>query len=63
MKPELAKQLLKNIIEPIVSEDEAEEIFSELQFLAEYKYDYYEMYAPGRHFLEHFCTLILSAIR
>ncbi len=55
MKPELAKQLLKNIIEPIVSdEDEAEEIFSELQFLAEYKYDYYEMYAPGRHFLEHF---------
>lgn len=54
MKTELAKRLLKDIIEPIVdNEDEAEKIL-ELNFLAEYKYDYYEMYAPGRHFLEHF---------
>lgn len=55
MKAELAKQLLKNIIEPIVDndEDKAEMIFNELQFLAEYKYDRYEMYAPGRHFFEY----------
>lgn len=55
MKSDLAKQLLKNIIEPIVgdNEAEAEKIFHELQFFAEYKYDYYEMFAPGRHFLEH----------
>lgn len=55
MKTELAKQLLKNIIEPLYryDEDSAEEIFKELQFFAEYKYDHYEMYAPGRHFLEH----------
>ena len=55
MKPELAKKLLKTIIENIVEvEDNAEEIFSKLQFLAEYKYDHYEMFAPGRHFLEYF---------
>ncbi|MCK5542760.1 MAG: hypothetical protein KAI40_08695 [Desulfobacterales bacterium] len=55
MKIELSKQLLKDIIEPIV-EDEAQavKIFSDLHFLGEYKYDHYEMYAPGRHFLEHF---------
>ena len=54
MKTELAKQLLNNIIEPICNDEAmSEEIFSELQFLAEYKYDFYEMYAPGRHFLEH----------
>lgn len=56
MKPDLAKQLLKDIIEPLVgnNEAEAERIFNELHFLAEYKYDYYEMYSPGRHFLENF---------
>ena len=55
MKPELAKKLLKNIIEEIVDiEDDAEMIFSKLHFLAEYKYDFYEMFAPGRHFLEYF---------
>lgn len=56
MKPDLAKQLLKDIIEPLVGgrEAEAERIFNELHFLAEYKYDYYEMYSPGRHFLENF---------
>ena len=55
MKASLAKQLLKNIIEPIVgnSEIKAEEIFNELQFLADYKYDRYEMYSPGRHFFEY----------
>jgi hypothetical protein len=55
MKTELAKKLLKNIIENIVEvEDSAEEIFAKLHFLAEYKYDRYEMFAPGRHFLEYF---------
>lgn len=55
MKPELAKQLLKSIIEDIVdSEDVAEDIFSKLEFLAEYKYDHYEMFSPGRHFFEYF---------
>ena len=55
MKPELAKQLLKNIIESVVAnEDEAEEIFTKLQFLSEYKYDHYEMFSPGRHFFEYF---------
>jgi len=59
MKTDLSKQLLKNIIEPIVNdEDEAEKIFSDLQFLGEYKYDQYELYAPGRHFLEHFYVWI-----
>ena len=55
MKTELAKRLLSRIIGPIYEndEDEAEKIFYELQFLAEYKYDHYEMYGPGRHFLEH----------
>ncbi len=55
MKADLTKQLLKNIIEPILGNDEdrAEKVFNRLHFLAEYKYDRYEMYAPGRHFLEH----------
>jgi len=54
MKTDLAKQLLKDVIEPLCGdEDTAEKIFSELHFFAEYKYDHYEMYAPGRHFLEH----------
>ena len=54
MKTDLAKQLLKDVIEPLFGdEDTAEKIFAELQFFAEYKYDHYEMYAPGRHFLEH----------
>lgn len=55
MKPNLAKRLLRDVVEPLVGNDEAvaEEIFERLHFLAEYKYDNYEMYYPGRHFLEH----------
>lgn len=55
MKSDLAKKLLSNILEPILKdEDEAVSVFEELQFLSEYKYDHYEMYSAGRHFLEHF---------
>ncbi len=55
MKIELSKRLLRDIIEPIIDDEtKIQEIFSELQFLGECKYDHYEMYAPGRHFLEHF---------
>jgi hypothetical protein len=58
MKPRLAKQLLRDVIEPLVENEEttAEDIFERLQFLAEFKYDHYEMYSTGHHFFEHLYT-------
>lgn len=53
MKRELALQLLRSILpEPPWTEDRLREIFSELQTLAEHKYNKYEMYQPARLFFE-----------
>jgi hypothetical protein len=52
MKRELALQLLQTIIPGLNDESEAANLFRELQFLADYKYNKYEMYHPGRLFLE-----------
>ena len=51
MKRELALQLLQGTL-PDLAEQSLADIFRELQFLAEYKYNKYEMYQPGRLFLE-----------
>lgn len=53
MKKELALQLIQETL-PMLLEDEdrAASIFRELQFLSDYKYNGYEMYHPGRLFLE-----------
>jgi hypothetical protein len=52
MKRELALQLLQTIIPGLDDESKAASLFRELQFLADYKYNKYEMYHPGRLFLE-----------
>lgn len=52
MKRELALQLLQTIIPGLADESSAARLFRELQLLAEYKYNRYEMYHPGRLFLE-----------
>src|SRR5687768_5887021 len=52
MKRELALQLLQTIIPELADEDRVARLFRELQFLADYKYNNYEMYHPGRLFLE-----------
>ena len=52
MKRELALQLLQTIIPGLADEGEAARLFRELQLLADYKYNRYEMYHPGRLFLE-----------
>lgn len=52
MKRELALRLLQEIVPGLEDEAEASDLFRELQFLAEYKYNKYEMYHPGRLFLE-----------
>lgn len=52
MKLQLALQLLQEIIPELGDEDAAVKLFRELQWLAEYKYNGYEMYHPGRLFLE-----------
>jgi hypothetical protein len=52
MKRELALQLLQTIIPGLNDESKAANLFRELQFLADYKYNKYEMYHPGRLFLE-----------
>jgi hypothetical protein len=51
VKRELALQLLQGTL-PDLAEQSLADIFRELQFLAEYKYNKYEMYQPGRLFLE-----------
>lgn len=52
MKRELALQLLQTIIPGLSDESSAARLLRELQFLADYKYNKYEMYHPGRLFLE-----------
>ncbi len=52
MKRELALQLLQTILPGLEDESRAPDVFRELQFLADYKYNRYEMYHPGRQFLE-----------
>lgn len=53
MKRELALQLIHETLPMLLEgEDEAASIFRELQFLSDYKYNGYEMYHPGRLFLE-----------
>ena len=52
MKRELALQLLQKTIPGLGDEGDVAELFRELEFLAEYKYNKYEMYHPGRLFLE-----------
>ena len=53
MKRELALQLLQETLPMLLEgEDEAASIFRELEFLSDYKYNGYEMYHPGRLFLE-----------
>ena len=53
MKRELALQLLQRIIPGLLAdESSAARLFRELQLLADYKYNRYEMYHPGRLFLE-----------
>jgi hypothetical protein len=52
MKRELALQLLQTTMPGLADESSAARLFRELQLLAEYKYNKYEMYHPGRLFLE-----------
>lgn len=53
MKRELALQLLRSILtDPPWNEEKLQALFSELEVLAEHKYNRYEMYQPGRLFLE-----------
>lgn len=51
MKQELALRLLETMF-PNKDEDQLASLFKRLRFLAEYKYNRYEMYHPGRLFLE-----------
>jgi hypothetical protein len=53
MKRELALQLLRHILpESEWDEDRFQQTFSELEILADLKYNRYEMYQPGRLFFE-----------
>lgn len=52
MKRELALQLLQTNMPGLADEGQAARLFRELQLLADYKYNKYEMYHPGRLFLE-----------
>jgi hypothetical protein len=52
VKRELALQLLQTIMPGLADESSAARMFRELQLLADYKYNRYEMYHPGRLFLE-----------
>ncbi len=51
MKRELALRLLQTSL-PGLDDGTAAALFRELEFLADYKYNKYEMYHPGRLFLE-----------
>ena len=48
MKPKFIRDLFASL--EMSSEDEA--ILDDLEFMAEYKYDHYEMYAPGVRFMD-----------
>jgi hypothetical protein len=52
VKRELALQLLQTIMPGLADETNAARLFRELQLLSDYKYNKYEMYHPGRLFLE-----------
>jgi hypothetical protein len=52
MKRELALRLLQTTMPNLGDEAAAANLFRELEFLADYKYNKYEMYHPGRLFLE-----------
>jgi hypothetical protein len=60
MKRELALQLLRTILPGLGDESHAADLFRELQFLADYKYNKYEMYHPGRQFLENLYLWLLQ---
>lgn len=64
MKRELALRLLQSILPSLTDEGVVANLFRELQFLADYKYNKYEMYHPGRLFLEnHSHCLLAQAVR
>lgn len=52
MKRELALSLLRTMLPGLTDDGAAADLSRELQFLADYKYNKYEMYHPGRLFLE-----------
>jgi len=52
VKRELALRLLQTSLPGLTDEGATANLFRELQFLADYKYNKYEMYHPGRLFLE-----------
>jgi hypothetical protein len=60
MKKELALQLIQSTLPSFTDESEATLLFQELQFLADYKYNQYEMYHPGRLFLENLYVWLLQ---
>jgi len=60
MKRELALQLLQTILPGLGDESHAANLYRELQFLADYKYNKYEMYHPGRLFLENLYLWLLQ---
>ena len=51
MQRELARRLLRGIM-PEQDEEQLQRLFAELETMADYKYNRYEMYQPGRLFLE-----------
>jgi len=51
MKRELALRLLESIL-PDWDEESLKNLFKDLDMLADYKYNHYEMYQPGRLFFE-----------
>jgi hypothetical protein len=53
MQRELARKLLRSIIPPEAwDEEQLQGLFADLEAMADYKYNRYEMYQPGRLFLE-----------
>lgn len=52
MKQELAVRLLQDTVPGFADEARASSVVRQLEFLASYKYNKYEMYHPGRLFLE-----------
>lgn len=50
MRPEIAKRLLGTLDLP---DELIETVFADLEMMSRYKYDHYEMFAPGTRFLEH----------
>ena len=60
MKRELALRLLQTTLPDLADEGAAANLLRELQFLADYKYNKYEMYHPGRLFLENLYLWLLQ---